>query len=298
MRSDNILTEHDPRKIRWQVLPEGELGLRAPKGPIAEETNLVGMSDGKLYATYRTIDRYNCHAYSSDGGRHWTPPQYGTYAPGGRRIKQPRAANFVWKVSNGKYLQWYHNHGGEAAHSREWTTMATGYYQPQPRLDFGGIEKDGAIQWSQPEILLYDDDPAVRMSYPDFIESDGRYFITETQKTVARVHEIDRTLLEGLWKQFEKGQIARSGLAVDLVAKDCRPGSTFQMPQLPRLDEGGSFSMDFWIKFDELSPGQTVFDARGEKDKGIAVVTSDRFTLKVCSVMASILRVGQRSGSS
>ena len=46
MRSDNILTERDPRKIRWQVLPEGELGLRAPKGPIAEETNLVGMSDG------------------------------------------------------------------------------------------------------------------------------------------------------------------------------------------------------------------------------------------------------------
>jgi len=36
MRSDNILIEHDPRKIRWQVLPEGELGLRAPKGPIAE----------------------------------------------------------------------------------------------------------------------------------------------------------------------------------------------------------------------------------------------------------------------
>ena len=73
MRSDNILTERDPRKIRWQVLPEGELGLRAPKGPIAEETNLVGMSDGKLYAIYRTIDGYNCQAYSSDGGRHWTP---------------------------------------------------------------------------------------------------------------------------------------------------------------------------------------------------------------------------------
>ena len=124
--------------------------------------------------------------------------------------------------------------------------MATGYYRNRnPGWISGGIEKDGAIQWSQPEILLYDDDPTVRMSYPDFIESDGRYFITETQKTVARVHEIDRTLLEGLWKQFEKGQIARSGLAVDLAAKDCRPDSTFQMPELQRLDQGGSFSLEF-----------------------------------------------------
>lgn len=282
MRSDNILTERDPRKIRWQVLPEGELGLRAPKGPIAEETNLVGMSDGKLYAMYRTIDGYNCQAYSSDGGRHWTPPQYGTYTPGGRRIKQPRAANFVWKLSNGKFLQWYHNHGGEAAHSREWTTMATGYYRSRnPGWISGGIEKNGAIHWSQPEILLYDDDPAVRMSYPDFIENDGRYFITETQKTVARVHEVDASLLEGLWKQFEKGEVARRDLAVDLAAKDCAPGSTLQMPQLRRLDDGGGLSLDFWVKFDELSPGQTVFDDRDEKGKGIALITSDRFTLKI-----------------
>ena len=65
--------------------------------------------------------------------------------------------------------------------------MATGYYRNRnPGWISGGIEKDGAIHWSQPEVLLYDDDPTVRMSYPDFIESDGRYFITETQKTVAQ----------------------------------------------------------------------------------------------------------------
>ncbi len=39
------------------------------------------------------------------------------------------------------------------------------------------------------------------MSYPDLIEQDGRYWITETQKTVARVHSVDPELLEGLWKQ-------------------------------------------------------------------------------------------------
>jgi hypothetical protein len=53
------------------------------------------------------------------------------------------------------------------------------------------------------------------------------------------------------------------------------------MPELQRLDQSGGFSLDFWIKFDELSPGQTVFDARDEKGKGITVMTSDRFTLKI-----------------
>ena len=28
----------------------------------------------------------------------------------GRRVKHPRAANFVWNLRNGKYLYWFHNH--------------------------------------------------------------------------------------------------------------------------------------------------------------------------------------------
>ena len=59
-----MLTEKDPRKLRGKILPESDEGLRAPKGPIAEEVNLVSMNDGMLYATYRTIDGYLCHAYS------------------------------------------------------------------------------------------------------------------------------------------------------------------------------------------------------------------------------------------
>ncbi len=281
MRSDNVLTERDPKKVRWQVLPEGEQGLRAPKGPIAEEANLVGMNDGSLYATYRTIDGYLCHAYSRDGGRTWTPPQYATYTPNGRRIKHPRAAGFVWKVSNGKYLLWYHNHGGEAAHTPDWTRGSTGYYRNRnPVWLSGGIEKDGFIHWSEPEIVLYDDDPAVRMSYPSIIEDGGRYYISETQKTVARVHEIDRTLLEGLWNQATAKQVARDGLALNLPPQ-IKPGATVEMPRLPSLAEAKGFALDFWVKFDELSPGQTLLDARGPDGKGIRLTTSDRFSLRL-----------------
>jgi len=39
------------------------------------------------------------------------------------------------------------------------------------------------------------------MSYPDFIEENGSYWVTETQKVVARVHSVDAELLNGLWNQ-------------------------------------------------------------------------------------------------
>lgn len=277
LRSANILTEPDPARFRWELLPAGDHGLRAPKGPVAEEVNVTPLSDGALYAVYRTIDGYLCHAYSRDNGHTWTGPEYATYTPGGRRIKHPRAAGFVRRFSNGKYLLWFHNHGGEPVHAASWD-----YYRDRnPGWIAGGLERHGFIHWSQPEILLYDDDPATRISYPDFVEDSGRFFITETQKTVARVHEIDRSLLEGLWNQFTSRQVAREGLALSLTASQLAGGSTFGMPQLPNLAEGRGFAIDLWVRFHELSPGQTLLDARDENGKGIALTTSERFTLRL-----------------
>ena len=51
--------------------------------------------------------------------------------------------------------------------------------------------------------MLYDDDPKIRMSYPDLIEDDGEYYLTETQKEIARVHHIDKALIESLWQEKE-----------------------------------------------------------------------------------------------
>jgi hypothetical protein len=282
LRCDNIAIERDPEKLRWQLLPDGDEGLRAPKGPVSDEANLVALSDGSLYATYRTIDGYNCHAYSRDGGHTWTPPEYATYSPGGRRIKHPRAANFVKKFANGKFLLWYHNHGGEAVHAANWQY----YSNRNPAWISGGIEKNRHIYWSEPEILLYDESPDVRISYPDFIEDQGRFFVTETQKTIARVHEIDRTLLEGLWSQSEARAVTRRGIALETAPA----ARTAAMPRLPALDSGG-FSLEFRVRFRELSPGQTLFDARDASGKGIAIATTDRFTLQL------LLRDGRTASS-
>jgi hypothetical protein len=277
LRSDNILTERDPKKLHWKLLPDGDEGLRAPKGPVADEANPTVMNDGSLYATYRTIDGYNCHAYSRDGGKSWTVPAYATYSPGGRRIKHNRAANFARRFSGGRYILWFHNHGGEQFQ----VGRLNHYLGRNPSWLLGGVERNGYIYWSEPEIVLYNDDPAVGSSYPDFIEDKGRFFISETQKTIARIHEVDPILLDGLWNQHENRNIARRGLVLDLAGDRVKRGATAPMPKLASLTERGGFAIDFWIKLKELTAGQSILDARDAKGKGIALVTSDRSTIKL-----------------
>ena len=218
LKSVNMLVETDPLKIVWETLPDGEFGLRTPPGggPISEEQSYVVLSDGSFYCVYRTVDGYPVETYSRDGGHTWTTPQYKRYA-GGRLMKHPRAANFVWKCENEKYLYWFHNHGGNFIGDHP-NRRTIAYEDRNPVWISGGVEVDGPqgklIQWSQPEILLYDDDPYIRMSYPDLVEENGAYYFTETQKDKARIHQVDPTLLAGLWGQFENGNIALRGFGI------------------------------------------------------------------------------------
>lgn len=79
LRSDNLLTERDPTKIRWETLTDGDVGLRSPIGDVAEEQSIVALSDGSLFTVYRTSTDYPVHAYSRDPGRRWTKPEFMTY---------------------------------------------------------------------------------------------------------------------------------------------------------------------------------------------------------------------------
>ena len=287
LRSPNILTERDPLKITWETLPEGEIGIRAPAGggPIAEEQSFSVLSDGSIFCVFRTIDGHPAFTYSRDGGRSWEPSQYMRYADA-RLMKHPRAANFAWRCENGKFLYWFHNHGGRFI--REHPQRRTiAYEERNPVWLLGGIEADSprgkVILWSQPEIVLYDDDPIIRMSYPDLIEDGGQYYLTETQKDVARVHLIDSSLLTGLWNQFEARGIPSEGLLLE-VTGNVPP--RVPLPRLPefyrrsaRADHGkedlrAGFSLELWVQPGSAEPGQILLDNRGPDGKGFALVTA------------------------
>ncbi len=297
LRSKTILTESDPEQIQWDTLPDGEVGLRTPTGggPIAEEHSYCVLSDGSFFSVYRTIDGYPVSAYSRDAGRTWSEPAYMKFA-NGQLVKHPRAANFAWRCENGKYLYWFHNHGGRfvgQAHP-DWKP----YEDRNPVWLCGGIEVDSPdgkiLAWSEPEIALYDDDPYLRISYPDLIEEPGKYFLTETQKTIARVHEIDTTLIEGLWAQFEQQPIAREGLLIDLPAEEMQVPDRVECPSLPALNQRGvkkrhlggedlrhGFSIEVSATLNSLEAGQVLLDNRSSNGQGFCLQTSVRGTVEI-----------------
>jgi hypothetical protein len=301
LTSDNLLTEADPAQVRWETLPDGEIGLRTPEGggPISEEHSYCVLSDGSIHCVYRSIDGYPVETYSRDGGRTWTPPRYKCYADG-RRMKNPRAANFTWKCRNGRYLYWFHNHGGrvmrEAPHNADWGA----FDDRNPVWLSAGLEIDAPegreIAWSEPEILLYDDDPFVRISYPDLVEEDGRYYVTETQKDAARVHEIPATMLEAMWATLAAtlGQTpvapwdgSDESLLLELPAAGEAIPDAAALPSLPWFrvrdthaadyrgkDTGAGLALEVVVQLPDLQPARILLDNRDAAGRGFALRTA------------------------
>jgi hypothetical protein len=282
LRSGNILTERDPEKIKWETLPDGDVGIRAPAnggGPIAEEQSFTVLSDGSILCVFRTIDGNSAFTYSRDGGHSWEPSQYMKYADG-RLMKHPRAANFVWRCENGKYLYWFHNHGGRFI--REHPNRRTIAYEDRnPVWLSGGVEADGPhgkiLKWSQPEIALYDDDPVIRMSYPDLVEDGGDYYLTETQKNLARVHKISKTLLDGLWGQFEKSPAPKDGITLQAGKAPVLPQfyQRSNRADFAKADLRAGFSLQMTVKLTSGAPGQALVDSRRPDGKGLALLTAE-----------------------
>jgi len=262
--SDNLLTENDPDKLVFKLLPNGDKGIRNPAlGNIQEEHNLVPLSKSDLFCVFRLDGVTPGQSYSRDGGQTWSLPEPMTYGPGSRTMKTPRACPKLFKTSDGKYLFWYHNHAGKMWAGRN------------PAFLSGGIlGADGFIRWSEPEIVLFDPNPAIRMSYPDLIEQNGHFWITETQKSAARVHEIDRALLDGLWNQANETNVCKNGLVLEKVNAGDSPSHPAVPHSFGDLSHGG-LTVELWLQLAALTPGQTIFSTQEKEGQGIRIVTSE-----------------------
>lgn len=269
LKSKNILYESDPEKIEWVTLPEGESGIWNPEfGKVQSEHNMVILNNGNLYVAYRTIDGHIAYSISTDEGKNFSVPKYIQYA-NGEKIGNPRACPKIHKTKDGRYLLWFHNN-----------FRVNTYHGRNPAWLTGGIEKNGNIIWSQPEIALFDRDPtAFGMSYPDYIEQANRLWIVETQKNTARVHKINLNLLEGMWRQGKDTFLVKEGLIMNTDFKNSEK-QEINFPPLPQLSQGKGFSIELWLTVNKTIPEQTILSTIGGKHKGIEISLSENNTIK------------------
>lgn len=274
IKSDNIMSESDINKLRFETLPEGDIGIRGPKGggAVSEEHSYVSLSDGTFFTVFRTIDGRPGYSYSRDRGKHWDPSQY-------MHIKHPRAANFIWKLDSGDFLYWFHNYGGK------W------YMDRNPVWCLAGKETDGPdgkiLKWSQPEVLLYHNDPFMRISYPDLIQDEGNTYITETEKEIARTHKVDPEFLDKLLKWDEDGMVIEEGLVFTGSAGEYAfpelPSLVKPMPGVPALrtmDLGTGFTIDLWVE-SGYKNGSVLFDTTAVDGSGIVMYDTKESSVRI-----------------
>jgi len=281
-RSDNVLTERNPKKIKWQLLPDGDHGVRTPEfGSVQEEFDVVHLENNDFFAVYRTTLGFAASSYSRDGGHTWSKPSPLSYSPGGRIVKQPRACTKIWKTSNGRYVLWFHNNGT--------TTFNNGMNSGSRNIAWlsGGKLEDGFVHWSQPEIVAYVEGQLEGCSYPDLVEQSNRFYVCATQKTQARVMDVEKGLLDALWNQQSSSNVATNGLALDWPGKKHPPLAKVKAPHIAPLcgefqrrktqdDSAGNFTIDVAVKFADLTPDQTILDTRDTAGRGYLLRTGER----------------------
>lgn len=241
--SNNILNELDENKIIFSLLPGNSgKGIRNQQfGSTQEEHNIQPMNqeDG-LICVYRTELGQPASAYSYDNGNTWTNPELMKYA-NGNPLRNPRACPRIWKAENGRYLLWYHNNGGIDFGNRN------------PAWISGGIEENGKIKWSDPEIFLYSNDLSHysgRISYPDLIELDDEYWVTTTQKQTGSLHKIPNGFFDNVWNQF--GNTHRISKKDLIFESDDVKDSYEEIPLKIDLSKKGC-TLDLWFSISPLS---------------------------------------------
>ena len=255
------------------TLPEGakEL-LPRPGDRITEEHCCVKLSDGTLFCTSRTEKGYPLVFVSHDDGKTFTDGFIPKHI-GGQSVKQPRAANFLWKLKSGKYLYWFHNVGNMGYDFRNPAWCA-----PAFEVD---TEKGKELVYGQPEILFYHTGDILSISYPDLVEHEGKLLITETQKFIARIHTVDDKLQNALLTQdtvcARLGGISMADLKASGVPTQsyCKKNHADRDEWKEVVANGGTT----WIFEGEFKPGDKVISAYDKRRGGFKVEVAEDGTL-------------------
>lgn len=151
--SPNARSERNASKVIWETLPAGDVGIAPPGGnpAIGEEPHVVPLHSGGMFMVMRTTQRYLGAASTADptGASGWTNASFATFwsaspAALGRHLKQGRGPSTLKLLASGRYVLLYYNQGTDDYTGRNPYWLAV------------GVEEEGVVRFSQPEVVLYD----------------------------------------------------------------------------------------------------------------------------------------------
>ena len=210
---ENLLTERDPTRLSFSILPPGTHGLRtdlfqhgdnpavarlaaAFQGRPAElvanaqEPTVVALSDGRWVCVMRTYLGSPGFSVSCDQGQSWTPVDRLRYSPAGAFIDHPHTMCPLAKLPDGRFMLLFtHNDGtrngaehiwdgGNRTRSPQW--FAIGRELP-------GEARNGGLVFGEPRILVAASDEespdgfrastCTGISMPQYLSAAGRHFV-------------------------------------------------------------------------------------------------------------------------
>ena len=206
---DNLATESDPKKLSFQLRPDGDTGIRLNVASYAsssalnavmeayrgdatlhgfnfEDMSLVQLQDGAWLGVGRTKVGHACYVVSRDQGESWSEPETLLDSPGGEPIANSVAACPITRLSDGRFVLLSSlNDGFDHGSSHVWDSPhnRSPYYIKVGVQDATSGENAGLTFGEA--VLLAATDPEADMtnpfkhgiSSPQFLEHDGRYFV-------------------------------------------------------------------------------------------------------------------------
>ena len=119
------------------------------------------------------------------------------------------------------------------------------------------------------------------MSYPDLIEQNGRYWITETNKENARCHPVPDDFFDVIWFQFERDAVTQDNLIAQWNASEIQSNGVLAVPQSDNGHFKSGFTFDFRIKLTDIGNGQRLFTAKTDQGIDIIIQTAEYGSIEI-----------------
>lgn len=208
IRCDNLLTQRDPERLSFTLLPPGPRGIRADvrrhwdnaalqrllsafdgvpyeAGFNFQEMTLLAMSDGRWVGIGRTFLGSPGYTVSDDRGLTWSAVEPLCYAPDGPPIEHPMTMCPVTQMPDGRIVLLFTNNDGTRRGARhvwdgdgrtrnpQWLTVGR---------ELPGETRNAGLQFGEPLLVAEVDDTGetnlkTGISMPQFLGREGRCFV-------------------------------------------------------------------------------------------------------------------------